>query len=830
MNPLEMFQGPWSVAGVMAAARRRRRAVLAAVAVITLLASPIVLRLRVDPDVLNLLPQSGPRVRSFRTYLSAFGSLDRVYIVFQAPEGAAIDDYAPVVDRYVAALRRVPEMARVDAELFAPGKDWGYLADHLFQLLGPEETARALSELTPDGLESTLRRVRGNLALAPASMRQAAQQDPLDFLGLMRHRLSAAQAFVRVDPTREGYVSADGRARLVIATPAKPPFDSEFSQRVVAAVERIAADVRREPATGADDEPLPPLQIDFGGGYHVSVETEREVRREAVFNVVGSLAGILLLLVVVFRSTWLLLAGALPMSVAALWSAAVSGLFSSRVSAASAGASALLFGLGVDGLVLLYARYLEERAGVARPEEAVARLAGSGTSMLLGMMTSAATFLALTLVEFPSLQELGRLIGVGMVFGGLLTWILVPALLPGSVKRRTAPAFRRLPGFVSRHRRSVLVAAGLVTLVLGASIPWLRVDLSLQRLQPKTPRMQLEREIARRFGLPEDVCIVLGEGARLEPLLEKDEALGRAVAASGSKAPVFSATSVLPSAGRQARVAAVLERAETGEVPGLLAQAAEATGFRPAAFAPFVERWGRLTDPRARLTYDGFLQHGLAEVVSPYIARTAGGFVTAAYVRPGSPADVETLRRVVAEVGGLTLTGLPLVNEELAQTLVPQFAIGVAIGAVAVAALMLWIFRRPSLTLLALLPTALGIVWSAGVLALLGVQLDLFSMFGILAFIGIGVDYGIHLVHRYAAEEDFAEALARIAPVNLVAAGIAVLGCGTLVTSSYPPLHSLGVVSVVTLVTCLAGALLVLPVCLMMLSDRRAPLHGERRR
>jgi predicted RND superfamily exporter protein len=121
-----------------------------------------------------------------------------------------------------------------------------------------------------------------------------------------------------------------------------------------------------------------------------------------------------------------------------------------------------------------------------------------------------------------------------------------------------------------------------------------------------------------------------------------------------------------------------------------------------------------------------------------------------------------------------------------------------------------------------LLPVVLGLVWSAGILAMLRVPLDLFSMFGVLAFIGIGVDYGIHLVHRYSRDEDVADALAHVAPVNLIAGGIAVLGCGTLVTSSYPPLRSLGMVSIVTLVTCLAASLLVLPACLMSSTSRHS--------
>jgi hypothetical protein len=804
--------------GLMQLARRQRVALCAVVAVITLATLPVVTRLRIDPDVLNLLPQSGPAVRAFRTYLSVFGSFDRVYVVFEAPEGESIDDYAPLVDRYAELLRREPEIARVDTQLFDPGKDWSYVFDHVFMLLGPEATAGALGRLAAGDMRDELSRARERLRLPSPAVKELVRQDPFNYLGLLRERLSAAHAFVRIDPAAEGYVSKDGRARLVIATPIHPPFDLAFSRRVKAAFDRTTNAVRAEAAQNPDLGDAAAVRVRFVGGYHLALETERLMRREAFFNLLGSLAGILLLLLLVFRSAWLFVAGALPMIVGGLLAAAVVGFSHPNLSGAAAGASALLFGLGIDGLVLLYARYLEERPTSASADEAVGRLGGSAASMLLGMFTSAATFLALTLVEFPSLKELGRVIGLGMVFGGIATFFLVPALLPSTVKPRRPLRMAWLPAFVARRRRAILWGAGFATVVLGAATPWLRLDLSLDRLRPHTAQLAFEREIVSRFGLPEDLVVILSEGRDLEALLRTNQRLVEEVARSGGGLPVFSAAQGLPTSASQASVADVMTQSglSPADLRGRVANAAEAAGFRPDAFAPFLERTPRLLDPSSRVTFEGYKQHGLGELLSPYIAPTPGGFAMAAYVHPRSPADLELIRSIVDRVGApLRLTGMPVVNRELSEGLVPQFLVGVAIGGVAVFVLMWLTFRNLRLTALALLPTILGIIWGAGILALLGAVVDLFSLFGVLAFIGIGVDFGIHLVHRYASEGDLTEALARIAPVNLVAAGIAILGCGTLITSSYPPLHSLGVVSVATLAMCVVGSLLVLPATLL---------------
>ena len=151
-------------------------------------------------------------------------------------------------------------------------------------------------------------------------------------------------------------------------------------------------------------------------------------------------------------------------------------------------------------------------------------------------------------------------------------------------------------------------------------------------------------------------------------------------------------------------------------------------------------------------------------------------------------------RAVGATPGGARLSGLPEVNREMGRRFGPEFAKGMAVGSIVVVALLIAAFRRWDLTVLALVPTAVALVWTAGLLAVSGVSLDLFSMFAVMTFVGIGVDYGIHLVHRCAHGEpgDRVAAVAHLGPVILVAALTTLLGFGTLVTSSYPPLRLLG--------------------------------------
>jgi predicted RND superfamily exporter protein len=227
-----------------------------------------------------------------------------------------------------------------------------------------------------------------------------------------------------------------------------------------------------------------------------------------------------------------------------------------------------------------------------------------------------------------------------------------------------------------------------------------------------------------------------------------------------------------------------------------------------------------MLDSSERITYDGYVAHGFGDLLDRLVVRNTQTWTLATYVFPSGPGQTSQVQRIVEEVDPTqTLTGLTLVNRELARGFLPQFVKGLTIGTLIVVALVVAAFRDWRLSMYALLPTALGLIWAAGALAIAGVELDLFAVFAVVTFVGIGVDYGIHLVHRFQERGDAERATSELAPVILVAAAITMAGYGTLVWSSYPPLRSIGIVSAVSVVTLAAASVLVLPA--LLLTGRR---------
>ncbi|MGH9158742.1 MAG: MMPL family transporter, partial [Vicinamibacteraceae bacterium] len=703
----------FSVPTMVAWARRHRRLVLIGTCVLLLLSVVGVNRVRFDANVLHLLPRQGAAVPAFETFLERFGSLDQLYIVFTAPSGHTIDEYDAVVDRFVARLKEAPEIDHIDTGRLDASRNWSYLADRLLLLLDEQQLEGALARFQPEGMREALEASRKLLTLPSPAVSMMVGQDPLGLFDLLTAQIGSGSTGMGLGASASGYVARDGRSRLVLARPSSPPFDTDFSHRLFERLETIEQEVVREAAlesaapgegrsrAGEDPfaEALPPLDVTYAGGHRIGIETEAQVKRESIVNSIGSLVLILPALLLIFRSPWLLACGALPTALSLLVVLGALGLAGATLSAAATGASAMLFGLGIDGVVLLYVTYRLGLSNGLSSDEAVHRTSDASASMLLGMWTTAATFYGLAVVDYPSLQQLGMLIGHSMVVCGVLTLLLVPAMLPSrpAIRPPRALTLPRVAALVGRHSRLILVTAALVTAVLAIAALGLHVNPTLERLESTTPAVELERAVARRFGLPTDVCVVLARGTDLQALVDDNAKLASALRRELPGVPVHSVGTLLPSSRQQATTSVRLRQA--GLSPSLAArrldEVATDVGFRTDTLAPFEARLPRLLDREQRVSYEGYLDHGLGDLISRFVSREGARWVLATYVLPRRAEDITRVDALVRRVAPhQQLTGLPLVNAELEARFLPEFLKGLAVGTVIVLALILATFRE----------------------------------------------------------------------------------------------------------------------------------------
>ncbi len=140
--------------------------------------------------------------------------------------------------------------------------------------------------------------------------------------------------------------------------------------------------------------------------------------------------------------------------------------------------------------------------------------------------------------------------------------------------------------------------------------------------------------------------------------------------------------------------------------------------------------------------------------------------------------------------------------------------------ALSIIALFFWMtLRRPVLGVVAVAPIVLVLIWVLGTMALLGIPYSLITSIITALSIGIGVDYTIHLIHRY--QEEFARVrnpekaavrtLATTGSALLGSAMTTALGFGVLVFSPLEGSQQFGITSAITIAYSLIVSILVVP-------------------
>ncbi len=143
--------------------------------------------------------------------------------------------------------------------------------------------------------------------------------------------------------------------------------------------------------------------------------------------------------------------------------------------------------------------------------------------------------------------------------------------------------------------------------------------------------------------------------------------------------------------------------------------------------------------------------------------------------------------------------------------------IAVALG---VLAIFFWVtVRQPALALIAVAPTALVLVSVLGTMALLDIPYTIVTSIITALSIGIGVDYTIHMIHRYREEFSRVRNPEQAAIRTLAATGSALLGSamttglgiGVLAASPLAALQQFGIVAAITIAYSLIVSVLLVP-------------------
>jgi len=219
-----------------------------------------------------------------------------------------------------------------------------------------------------------------------------------------------------------------------------------------------------------------------------------------------------------------------------------------------------------------------------------------------------------------------------------------------------------------------------------------------------------------------------------------------------------------------------------------------------------------------------------AALLARYLKPTDSGWKSAIYLSPPPKvwrrAPPPGAVQAAEELGdSVTLTGANVVSELLRTQVLEDALLATVLGFVLVGFLLWLDFRRFWATLVALAPLTMGILWMLGGMALLDLPMNFMNIFVTTMIIGIGVDYGVHMIHRYReylerGADELDHGLEETGKAIVLAALSTIVGFGSLSRSSYPGLSSMGLVAILGAVSTGIVAITVLPAYLSLKKRR----------
>ncbi len=778
--------------------RRPLLALCAAVA-LALAALPIAFQLEIGTELIQLLPSKLAAVRSLREFERKIGGHTFLTVIVESPDRGANERFAEAI---AARLRAHP---------------WAYLVQ-------ARRETEFIRERWPFLLSD------GELAKLETDLRQAMNR------GKVRHSplaidLDDTPAAPNWDELRS-FVNNGGRGQgsfrpyrtnpdgtlLVVQVQLR-----ELSTRVNVA-RTILTDAQKDIDAIRPAAFHPRMKAHVYGGVRYRVEEYDGILSDLARASIITFPLMLLIPALALRSAWEPIVVLVPVAVGMAWTYASAQLIFGGLNLVTCFLFLIIFGLGDDYPIHLLYRIREEIArggGVRAATDRAVR--ASAAPLAYAAITDTAALFSLAWMQFRGFSQFGLIAGGGVCLILVATFATVPGIVWMIRKRlerkgQQATAAAPEPANPAPPSRRWLLTAAALWLVIVAggglfSLRNLRFEDDFDRLHPDLNLGELRAKVSTIEGYQRSAPAVFFttgfEASRAaahtieERLAEEGDgsAIGR----------VFSLASIVDgdTAAKRARLQRIFELVDE-------------PAFRRVP-ADIREQIARL---RERLDLSPVTLAGIPEGIRKSLTREVrepGGTKSLYYLVVVEPRRRTSLAsEAIAfskSVDGVEFRGKPMVpaGEALIFAGILRLVreegwVAIAFACLATMVVVLFAFRSWADLAALLLAVAASVSAMLAILAVCGMRINFFNMTVFPLLVGLGINYGIHILHRYHEEGVPAtRAVWRLAPSVGSAAATTAGGFAGLLIARHPGLWSMGFTGGVGIALTVASCLIFLP-------------------
>ena len=768
--------------------------------------SVLITRMKLDTEVLNVLPSGFESVEGLKVYNRDFAQVrDLTFALVAQPEDAdKLEEFAPV---FAQRLREQPWCTRVLAgvPLETPEgvRDLQSIAVPLLLNLEPAAFDETLARLQPAKMQERLQRLRQEIeAGSPRPLIELG----LDPLGIIAPALKpfATNASIQEE---QPLTSPDRTMRVFLSVTNQPGIGAWDCQKLMRDVKAFQAKAQE----GWDGGPL---QILVTGRSAYVAEISLSMRHDIVITLFGSIILVSGVFYAGFRRWLPLLGMGLCLLLCCVVALAVGLLIFHELNLVTVGFCAILIGLGVDFAILVFGRYQQARDDGEDHTGAVSEaVKGLSQAVFFGALTTAVGFLALILAGSPGFTQLGVLIAIGIVVAAIFTMTVFFLFLP-----RKSPPPRRdwMFTLVKNYVRwavlhpskmlwiSTPLLLGLTAVAVSPKPP-IVFDVGTHSMEPKRSdagyalKTIMEKMPAR--WEPVIGMVKAGDAQQLHDYWQKVEPRWAELQTAG-KIKGFSTPAALALSPQRLQTnRPKLQSANFAAAREALEGAIAAEGFSRETFESAFKLLDEL-DAAANLSMplpdwrETLPQtSGWWFLIDRYFAHDP--LLTTGFVTTNEPVTTQEQKEMLRR--DLPVPGVPIILSGWSFTLtdlVPwsqqQLIVISALMALFEAALLAFLYRDWRLWLIQAATLTMAVCAMIASMKLLHIPLNLLNVLAFRLVLAIGVDYGIYVLLVWQKARQLDHDVAGVVKPVILAGLTAICGFGSLGAANNPTLAGLG--------------------------------------
>ncbi len=514
----------------------------------------------------------------------------------------------------------------------------------------------------------------------------------------------------------------------------------------------------------------------------------------------------------------------IPLVLSLLWTFGLAQVVYGSLNMMTSILGLILFGLSIDYGIHFYARYTEERGeGNSVENSILTTFQSSGQAITIAGLTTAISLFVLIFADFKGFSEFGFISCTGIIFGLISMLFILPALLVVFEKTSLLSLKSNSPHKKKASGKPFPAAGFVVTLSLLSVVfailllPRISFEYDFDTLEPVFEEYEIRHQVISRVyptsNYRNPAFILLDQNENSEPLL------------AYLRARVESDTTILSVEALQERFPTSAE--DQSRRLSLLQE------IRILLDGPFFTIANTQDVQRLRLaaqTNQAIQLSDVPEYLTDMFTSKDGSLGSFIMIFPeqelsdgrNSIAFSEAIGTIELEDGTIfTAASTSLVAAEMLRLLQRESSWIISATFILVLLLMYLNFKNMYLTLLALTPLMVGMLWTFLLMELTGVKLNFYNMIVLPVLLGIGNDAGVHIVHRYMelGPGTIRKVLSTTGKHVAMASITTMIGFSGSLLSSHPGLRSIGHIAVLGIASTMLSALVFLPALLQLLEN-----------